>query len=287
MNARIKVGTTTWAGRGLVQAGWYPPDVKSSEDRLHYYAAQFPIVENEAGYYAVLTRDQVQTWADRAPRGFTMNMKAHALLTAHYADPRRLPKDLKIPRDKRRVYPKDLSAATLRAIEERFVDALAPLHEAGVLGVVLFQFPDWFVHNRAHEGELARLRDAFAPYRIAVELRNKTWHDDRTIDFLRGEHIAYTCVDRNGETPIVAATADIAVIRMHGRSPARFKRGRSLEEGARYLYSRDELAEWVPRIESLRAREVHVLFNNAVADYAVRNARDLIELLPKRRRRRA
>ncbi|HUS29951.1 MAG TPA: DUF72 domain-containing protein [Kofleriaceae bacterium] len=291
MRARIKVGTTTWAGRGLVATGWYPRDVKTSEERLHYYASQFPIVENEAGYYAILTPEQVALWADRTPDGFTMNMKAHALFTAHYADPRRLPRDVveALPRGVRakpHVYPRDLSVATMRDLERRFRDALLPLHEAGKLGVVLFQFPMWFVISREHKAELSRLRESFAPYRVAVELRNKTWlseeNRDETLAHLRKEDIAYCCVDEVGPIPpIAAATADIAVVRMHGRNASRFKGRRSLPEGARYVYTQAELREWVPRIRELakHAREVHVLFNNAVADYAVRGAHDLVELL--------
>ena len=41
-----------------------------------------------------------------------------------------------------------------------------------------------------------------------------------------------------------------------------------------YLYSEEELQEWVPRMKQLASdtRQLHVLFNNCYADKAVVNA---------------
>jgi uncharacterized protein YecE (DUF72 family) len=300
MAARIKTGTTTWAERGLVASGWYPPHVRTAEAKLHYYASQFPLVENDAGYWAVLARAQVETWARRTPDDFTMNMKAHALLTGHYTDPKHLPKDLRdsLSRDlidKPHVYARELDPALVREVARRFRDALVPLHAAGKLGAVLFQFPVWFPISRENKAELTRLRDEFSPYRIAVEFRNHTWMSERnvleTLEFLGGADIVYTCVDEpqgfvSSVPPIAAVTSDLALVRMHGRNAARWQRG-APTAAARfaYLYSTEELRAWVPRVHALaeRAREVHVLMNNCHADYAVRNAREMAELLERAR----
>jgi uncharacterized protein YecE (DUF72 family) len=52
-------------------------------------------------------------------------------------------------------------------------------------------------------------------------------------------------------------------------------------ERYRYLYDREELAEWVPRIReaSRQARDVHVLMNNCYANYGTTNAREIAALL--------
>lgn len=299
MAGRIKTGATTWAERSLLASGWYPPDARSAEQRLRYYASQFPLVENDAGYWAVPDPAQVERWAERTPPGFTMNMKAHALLTGHYTDPRRLPKDIReslAPEllEKRRLYPRDLGPEQVREIERRFHEALGPLHRAGKLGVVLFQFPVWFPISRENKARLGRIRRDLAPYRMAVELRNFTWmteqNVDETLDLLAGEGIAYTCVDEpqgfpSSVPPIAAATrADVAVVRMHGRNAARWQRGaRSAAERFDYKYSPEELGEWVPKVLALaeQAREVHVLLNNCHSDYAVVNAREMAELVER------
>jgi uncharacterized protein YecE (DUF72 family) len=48
-----------------------------------------------------------------------------------------------------------------------------------------------------------------------------------------------------------------------------------------YLYAREELAEWVPRVRAVaaRTRRVHVLMNNCRDHFAVQNAKDLAAML--------
>jgi uncharacterized protein YecE (DUF72 family) len=83
--------------------------------------------------------------------------------------------------------------------------------------------------------------------------------------------------------PIATATAeDLSMVRFHGRNMAAWKaKAETASERFRYDYPRAELQEWVPRIESLAAqtRETHVLMNNCYRDFAVRNARELGDLL--------
>jgi uncharacterized protein YecE (DUF72 family) len=161
--ARIKTGATTWADRSLLASGWYPREVRSAEARLRYYAAHFPLVENDAAYWAVPEAGQVEVWVERTPADFTMNVKAHALMTGHYTDPKRLPKDVRdsLPPallQRPRVYPRDLGQERMRDLRRRFWEALQPLYRAGKLGVVLFQFPVWFPISRENQEHLAHLR---------------------------------------------------------------------------------------------------------------------------------
>jgi uncharacterized protein YecE (DUF72 family) len=297
VTARIKIGTAAWADRRLVETGWYPDHVRSPEAKLRYYASQFSVVENDSTYWAFPDADRVRTWADRAPDGFTMNIKAHALLTHHYASARQLPRDV---RDRLspellarpHLYPKDLGPKLMRELTQRFRDALAPLDAAGKLGVVLFQFPMWFSISSAHKADLRRIRDGFHDFRVAIELRNRTWmsQDNRyeTLELLADEGLIYVCVDEPqgfvaSIPPVVAATSDTAVVRMHGRNPARWRdRSHGRRSGGwPYRYSHDELADWAARIRALAARtdEVHVIFSNGPLDNAVRNARELADLL--------
>jgi uncharacterized protein YecE (DUF72 family) len=66
------------------------------------------------------------------------------------------------------------------------------------------------------------------------------------------------------------------------------KQGRLIDfmlSDRRYLYSEDELREWVGPVRALadEAERVHVLMNNCYRDYAVRNARQLAALLAQPR----
>ena len=55
------------------------------------------------------------------------------------------------------------------------------------------------------------------------------------------------------------------------------KKGITATERFNYLYSEEELKEWVPRIKELasKTRQLHVLFNNCYADKAVVNGRQI------------
>lgn len=72
------------------------------------------------------------------------------------------------------------------------------------------------------------------------------------------------------------------MVRFHGRNNDTWKdQTGSAAERFRYLYSKAELRDWVPKLHQLadRAERVHALMNNCYQDYGVRNAADLVELL--------
>ena len=292
------VGTASWTDRTLVSSGlFYPPEAKKPEDRLRYYASQFPIVEVDSTYYYPPTERNAALWAERTPTEFTFHVKAYSLLTQHPTRPDSLAEDLResVPpqsRGKRFLYASHLPAAVMDEVWERFREALMPLHSAGKLGAVHFQFPEWFLPGRQSRAYILEAAERLPDYQVAVEFRNAAWMNERneaiTLDFLRSHQIPYTSVDMpqgfpSSLPPVAAATApNLAYVRFHGRNAEQWK-GKHDTATPRfaYLYSPEELREWVPRIRELatEAREVHVLMNNCYRDYAVVNARQLSDLL--------
>jgi uncharacterized protein YecE (DUF72 family) len=294
--AVVKTGITSWTEKSLVESGWYPRGVRDAASRLRWYATQFPIVENDSTHYALPDPSHAQLWVERTPDGFTMDVKAFGSLTEHYTDAVRLPKDLRerLPahlRDEPHVYPRDLGPALLGEIAARFRAVVEPLRARGRLGVVLFQYPVWFTCSPDNRAKLVRTRELLPGCRIAIELRNATWMNERhaaeTLALLRTHDLVYTCVDEPQGSPasippVAEATSDLSVVRFHGRLRATWLTAvEAARERFAYLYGDDELREWVPRIRRLaeRTREVHVLMNNCYGDYAVRNARRMRELL--------
>jgi uncharacterized protein YecE (DUF72 family) len=123
---------------------------------------------------------------------------------------------------------------------------------------------------------------------ICVEFRNKTWLSEanraETLDFLTSYGVPYVCVDMpqgypSSVPPVIAATADLAVVRFHGHSDK--WNSRNIYERFGYEYSEEELREWAPKLQGLaeQTAETHVLMNNCYSDYAQRNAQQLSALL--------
>jgi uncharacterized protein YecE (DUF72 family) len=289
--AEIRVGTAGWTDKSLIDAGWYPADAGNPEKRLRYYATQFPLVEVDSAYYALPAEQTAVAWAERTPDGFTFNVKAFSLFTQHPTPVRALPKDLReaaAKSGKERVYLKDVDQKVADQAWERFLAALEPLRAAGKLGAILLQFPPWFPISRASKAYIVSCAERVVPRRVCVEFRNRTWmtedNQKETLDFLSAHDLPYVCVDEpqgypNSVPPVVAATSDLAVIRLHGHSD--HWQSKDIQQRFRYRYSDKELQEWAGQARRLaeEADETHVVFNNCYRDYAHVNAQQLAGLI--------
>jgi uncharacterized protein YecE (DUF72 family) len=292
----IRVGTASWTDRTLIASGWYPPEADNPDRRLRFYARQFPLVEVDATYYALPAERTAATWAERTPDGFVFNVKAFSLFTQHPTRISAFPADLRgeVEHDqadkggKQTVYLRQVSQEVTAQAWDRFLTALEPLRQAGKLGAILFQFPQWFPISRASKDYILSCAKRAAPRQVCIEFRNRTWmtpdNQQETLRFLTDNELPYVCVDMpqgypSSIPPIVAATADLAVVRMHGHSDK--WTSKDIYERFGYRYSEKELSEWAPRVSELAdsAAATHVLFNNCYSDYAQVNARQLADLL--------
>jgi uncharacterized protein YecE (DUF72 family) len=293
----VLLATAGWTDRTLIQSKlFYPKGVTTPEARLKYYAEHFSLVEVDATFYALLSRDTVERWVEWTPDSFHFDVKSHPVLTQHPIDVRRLPADLRQALEDAglgaRVYPDKLPLEIRTEIELRFFTSLEPLLEHGRLGAVFLQFPPWFAANQNNSRAIEGLAERFPNVPFAVEFRHPSWllpeRRARVFDLLRRHDLAYVGVDEpearvGGLPPIVEVTSPrLAVVRFHGHNVAAWnRRGVSVVERFDYLYHPRELDAWVGRVESLAAEAgtVHAVFNNCVRNYAVLNAKDLAVLL--------
>ncbi len=298
MSGKILIGTSSWTDPTLVKdGGFYPSAANTAEKRLRFYATKFPLVEVDSTYYYPPSEKNSVLWLERTPADFTFNIKAYSLLTNHPTRPDSLYADIKaeLPAEqleKRFLYRDKLPDAAVEEVWQRFRDALMPLHSAGKLGAILFQFPQWFTISRANKAYIEECAGRLPDYRIAVEFRHASWmredNQEETLSFLEERNLPLVCVDMpqgfdSSMPPIAAATADdIAMVRFHGRNTEAWNtKSETASERFKYDYSQQELGEWAPRISALaeETRETHVLMNNCYRDFAVRNARELGDLL--------
>jgi uncharacterized protein YecE (DUF72 family) len=294
----VRIGTASWTDPTMTAAGvFYPDDADTPEERLRYYATQFPVVEVDATYYALPTRRQGELWLERTPPDFRFDIKAHALMTAQPSEVKRLPKDIRqeLPMellDKGRIYRKDLPEEIVDAIYAQFRDALLPLYSAGKLGAVFLQYPRWFFPSNESRDAIAEAKQRLGDIDVAVEFRHASWFNEknleRTIRFLEKYEIATVMVDepqgmKSSLPPMVVLTSpSLAVVRFHGRRTETWEAsGIPVVERFRYLYDKGQLAEWEPKVKEVasKAKDVHLLMNNCYANYGTTNAREIAALL--------
>jgi uncharacterized protein YecE (DUF72 family) len=293
MHGRIRVGTCSWTDPTMVRA-WYPASARSAADRLRYYASRFDTVEVDSSFYGLPTPAMAGAWADRTPTGFTFHIKAFAMMTRHGVRPEQLPATLRsrypceTDRQGRIVHP----PAELRdEVFGVFASALEPLRVQEKLGLILLQFPPYFVANEANTGYVAYSVSRLAPLSVAVEFRHCSWLQGQTatetLDLLTDLGAAYVCVDEprlnaaNVLPPLAAVTADTAYVRFHGRNEATWNaRTPSAAERFKYLYSQEELGEWMKPVHHLteQAASTYLMFNNCFGDYAPKNAQQMLTL---------
>jgi len=272
--APIRIGTCSWADEALSKH-WYPDGLPARE-RLAYYAERFSTVEVDSTYYRVPDERMVRGWAERTPPGFVMHVKAFGLMTRHPVKLEQVPPDLRegMPVDHRgRVDrpPRELRATVFRA----FLDALAPLRDAGKLGGILFQMPPYVVWKRSSLDYLEWARDEVGDDAFLFEPRHRSWYAEdvrpELLRFLEERRMTWVVVDApkveaaNVPETLVAVTTPLAYVRFHGRNAGTWNtRGGSAAQRFDHLYAEEELREWTGPLRELSngSQEAYAFFNN-------------------------
>jgi uncharacterized protein YecE (DUF72 family) len=267
--AGIYIGTSGWSypkGEGTWQGFFYPP---GKINELEYYSQFFNTVELNSSFYRPPDPGYVYNWAKKTPRGFLFAVKLWQKFT----------------------HPKMYQEATGEAavIEQKDVDifkkCLEPLVKAGKMGALLAQFPPSFKNDGYGRQMLGALARTFGEYKVAVELRNRTWSDDaNTAGLLRENGLAWVQIDEPKFSTSIAlevpVTADFAYFRFHGRNAKDWWSGDG-EQRYRYHYNEKEIGELAERMKAAgeKTKMMFAFFNNHWQAYAPRNANDLKKAL--------
>ena len=264
--ATIRLGTCSFADEGLLKA-WYPRGVSTPKARLAYYAERFDTVEVDSPFYHLPDPAVTGRWAQRTPPEFVFHVKAHATMTHHEPSEQ------------------EQALAEFRA-------SLEPLELSGKLRGILLQYHPRFVKSSEAKEELSHVRALLDPLVPLVEFRHRSWLEEEersdTLSFLERNGLAYVSVDApptrasNVLPPVAAATHRVAYVRFHGRNVKTWNiKAEKSSERFDWMYSAEELAEWVEKLVRLadQADEVYGMFNNNRDDFAPRSAALLRGLL--------
>ncbi|MCL6581008.1 MAG: DUF72 domain-containing protein [Firmicutes bacterium] len=243
--------------------GSFYPENLDERNMLAFYAGRFRVVELNFSYYRMPSARTLGAMAAKTPHGFEFAIKAHQSMTHDI--------------------PAELSARD--AAFREFRTALRPLEEGDRLGCVLFQFPWRYRPTAENVAYLGEIRDRYPDLPLVVEFRNIEWDRPETYATLRERGLGYCCVDEprlKGLLPRQSlVTSPVGYVRFHGRNAAKWYDHKEAWERYDYLYSREELEEWVPRLREMEGRteKTYVLYNNCHAGQAARNAQMMLDLL--------
>ena len=273
----ILVGCSGWSYDDWV-GKFYPLELAGKKGEwFSYYARFFKTVEINSTFYRPPGELQVQSWIRKCKNlpGFEYSVKVPQLVTHKAlveADPER--------------------AIFWATSFER--TCVRPLAESNLLGGVLLQLSPYFKNGPSSLRMLKSVIDAVScqEYDYAVEFRHSSWLemsrkgiDPAVLDVLRDRNVASVFVDGPGLHVGDELTADHAYIRFHGRNCDIWYKGEKEDDHRLnrydYLYSKDQLDPWVPRISraELKAAKVRVYFNNHARSKSVRNAFQLMDML--------
>lgn len=253
-------------------AGWdyadwkgtvYPRKYGKQFDRLEYISGFVDVVEVNSSFYRPVDPRTAESWVRRTARreNFTFTAKAHRGWTHdRHEDP----------------------AGSVRTT----LEGLQPLADAGRFGALLVQFPHSFRNSSASIAWAERLFDLAPGWPLVLELRHRSWADERAADWLAQRDVGWCVVDQprvGGAIPVMPrATSRVGYVRLHGRNAADwFRPGAGRDARYDYRYSRPQLVEVTRTVEEVAAatEELYVIQNNHFRGQALANALELVGLL--------
>ena len=236
-------------------AGWsypdwngivYPEGRPSRFDPLSYLATYFDTIELNNTFYRIPESKIVENWVGRVshnPR-FRFTAKIWQGFTHEK---------------------KELDEAEF----QQFLKSMDPLANSGRLGALLAQFPVSFKNEEANRDRLEWLAKRLHQYPLVIEFRNRSWLEPAVLAWLEEKQIGFCNVDepvfKQMIKPSSLVTAPVAYVRFHGRNYQNwFMKGGNRDTRYDYLYSENELDQWIPRIEEMgkKSQDVYVIGNN-------------------------
>jgi len=247
---------------------FYPLDLKR-KDFLSYYSTQFNALEINNTFYSMPTSERLLSFYERSEGKVNFSIKAHQSLT-HQILP------------------------DWKESSEILKQALSPLLNKGVLGSVLFQFPQSFHYIPDNRIYLGNLINEFKDFPVVIEFRHQEWIRESVFEGLvkRNSSIVFCDMPQlkalpNSEYENSLYTQFVgpqAYIRLHGRNKDAWYVNDSSNNGSSrydYEYSEPELKAFVTviKVASQEGKKINVFFNNHPKGSGAKNALQLKELL--------
>ncbi len=253
----LYIGTSGFSYQDWI-GSFYPENIKKG-DMLHLYSRQFNTVEINSSYYRIPPAAVFYHLQRKVPDNFKFVVKANQGMTHMREDN--------------------------QTVFQEFKASLQPLLDSTKLGCILAQFPYSFHYNRSNQDYLRYLKDKMENLPLIIEFRNAYWIKEEVFDFLRKNEIGFCAVDqpplKGLIPPLAETTSNLGYIRFHGRNKEKWWQPEHAYQRYDYLYTEQELKEWVPKIKQVVAQtnDQYIFMNNHYKGKAVKNALMLMTLL--------
>ncbi len=254
--APVRIGTSGYSFDDW-KGPFYPAKLARAK-MLDYYTQFFNTVEINATYYRIPPARTFESMVERTGEKFDFIVKAHESAT-----------------HKRRQFPTETAV---------YLEAIRPLIDSGRLKGILLQFPWSFRRTVENIDHIKACAESFDLLHLFVEFRHASWIRQDTFDLLKSLGLSYVSVDEpqleQMVPPLAISTGKTGYVRFHGRNAEKWYSGNGSDRYD-YLYTEEELREWIKKIDALRenAEIVYIFFNNCHQGQAVTNARQLLEML--------
>jgi uncharacterized protein YecE (DUF72 family) len=254
--AQYHIGTAGWSYKDW--EGIVYPERKDQDFHSLVFLSQFiNIVEINSTFYRPPSLRLSLSWVKRVKDhpDFVFAVKLHQVFT-----------------HKREGFTQEDADSFKRGIE--------PLMVHKRLGAVLIQFPWSFAQTPLNTDYLVNLFILFSDYPLALEVRHGSWDVPSFYALLSEHKVGFCNIDQplfhNSIKPSAINTnPEFSYVRLHGRNYANwFKQNAGRDARYDYLYTKDELEDWVKRIKDLgkRSGKVFVITNNHYRGQALANA---------------
>jgi uncharacterized protein YecE (DUF72 family) len=236
---------------------FYPSGLPANK-MLEFYTQHFEVVEINATYYTIPHYKTFEKLAERTPTDFQFIVKVNQETTHRRKE----------------------NESSLHKLSE----SVKPLIDAGKFNGYLAQFPYSFKNNEFNRKYLIDTKKLLKTAQLFAEFRNFTWNKPQIAPFLESNDIGYVNVD---EPPLQGllpkqeiVTNKIGYLRFHGRNEDKWWDGKGSERYD-YEYPEEQLNEWLTNISNILRKtfKTYVFFNNHPTGKAVKNAKQMIEIL--------
>ena len=241
------MGTSGWSYKDWI-GPFYPKNTKPNEF-LKLYSKQFPAVEIDSTFYGIPRIKSVENWAGLVPESFRFSPKFPRIIT----------------HDKKLVDCDTELAAFLQNID----------HLGAKLGPLVLQFDYTFRYS-----QMKYLSDFLkiipSHYRIAVEIRHKSWLNDDFYELLTENRAALVLADLYYMPRMDILTTDFTYIRLLGNRkqvPDDFSHVR--------IDRKEDFHWWVDRVSSFLKKGVDVFLfvNNRYQGHAPASLKSFLEIM--------